>query len=251
MANSFVDSARNDGVQVRLNIGVRRLESREGEVRVFLNDGSTASGKKVILATGVWINKLLEESGASKKELLPITASLHAVIYLKRPVNLQGERPVLWDPPNLAYYKPEGHSLIAVGSLDPEIDKSPVKIDDPIPEEASYDYTLDYVGRLVSRIPGMADATMVSSITGLYDMTPDGQAIISSLGPIGLEGVYVCAGLSGHGFKLSPAYGLIVSEMVTDISPEKATFDWRNFRPERFKEGKPMSSKYTQIGTIY
>ena len=63
--------------------------------------------------------------------------------------------------------------------------------------------------------------------------------------------LYESAGLSGHGFKLSPAYGLIVSEMVSDTAVVDAHFDWRPFNIDRFKTGKLIGSKYTDIGTIY
>ena len=251
VSNSYAESSRDSGVVQMVGREVKRIESEKGLVRLLLGDGSKITGRKVILATNVWTNRLLEWSGVSRGKLLPITASLHTVLYLKRPPVLQGEKPILWDPPNLAYYKPEGLTLFALGSLDPEIDKRPVNIDEILPETADNDYTVDYVGRLINRIPGMGEATVVSSITGLYDMTPDGQAIISSLDYLGFEGVYVCAGLSGHGFKLSPAYGLITSEMVTDVEPEKSTFDWRNFSPDRFRNGKMLTSRYSEIGTIY
>jgi glycine/D-amino acid oxidase-like deaminating enzyme len=251
VSNSYAEQARKNGAVVKIGREVMRVESKKDGVLVDLNDGSSISGKKVILATNVWTNKLLSNSGISKGSLLRITASQHAVIYLKRPPVFQGEKPILWDPPNLAYYKMEGSSLLAVGSLDPDIDNRPVDPEGNLPEVADYNYIEDYVGRLTSRIPGMGDATIVSSVTGLYDMTPDGQAIISPLEKIGLDGVFVCAGLSGHGFKLSPAYGLITSEMVTDVDLDRATFDWRNFSPDRFSQGKLITSKYTKIGTIY
>jgi sarcosine oxidase subunit beta len=251
VTNSFVSASQANGVKLQPGNMVNRVDSDGAKVKVLLNDGTVVKGKKVILATNVWTNKLLGNSGISKDKLLPISASLHSVIYLKRPPTLLGHKPVLWDPPNLAYYKMEGESITALGSLDPEIDNTPVNIDDNLPETANYEYIEEYVGRITSRIPEMGKSTLVSSINGLYDMTPDGEAIISSLDYMGLDNVFVCAGLSGHGFKLSPAYGLIVSEMVSDIEPKEATFDWRVFTPERFKTGKLITSSYTGIGTIY
>lgn len=251
VSNSFAEAARKEGVRIVPGKEVNRIESSRDGNKLQMGDGSTVSSKKVILATNVWTNMLLGNSGVPRDRLLPITASLHSVIYLRRPKLYQGEKPILWDPPNLAYYKMEGTSLLALGSLDPEIDNRPVDIYGNLPEAAEYDYIEDYVGRLIDRIPGMGEATVVSSVTGLYDMTPDGQAIISSLDYLGFDGVYVCAGLSGHGFKLSPAYGLITSEMVTGIDPDRATFDWRNFSPVRFREGRLLASRYSKIGTIY
>ncbi|MEM0134274.1 MAG: FAD-binding oxidoreductase [Thermoplasmatales archaeon] len=251
VSNSYAQLSKESGVVQMFGKEVRDIESKNDFIKLSLGDGSTLTGKKVILATNVWTNKLLELSGVPHEKLLPITSSLHAVIYLKRPPVLQGEKPILWDPPNLSYYKPEGSTLLALGSLDPEIDRRPVEVDGNLPETADSDYIVDYVTRLVNRIPAMGDATVISSIAGLYDMTPDGQAIISPLDYLGFDGVYVCAGLSGHGFKLSPAYGLITFEMVTGVDPEKSTFDYRNFSPDRFRSGKIITSRYSEIGTIY
>jgi len=251
VTNSFVSAAQANGSKLITGKYVDRIESDGKGVRVFLNDGTERRAKKVILATNVWTNRLLEHSGIPKSKFLPITASLHSVIYLKRPATLLGQKPVLWDPPNLAYYKMEGESIAAVGSLDPEIDKIHIDIDGNLPETADYDYIEDYVGRVINRIPSMGESTIITSINGLYDMTPDGQAIISPLDYMGLDNVFVCAGLSGHGFKLSPSYGVIVSEMVLETPAEKTTFDWKVFSPERFRTGKLITSAYTGIGTIY
>ena len=251
VTNSFIQSAQTRGLTVRTGKSVLSVDSNGKKVTLNMEGGEKVTAKKVILATNVWTNEILVKSGIPKERLLPITASLHSVIYLRRPRSLTGEKPTLWDPPNLAYYKMEGETICALGSLDPAIDKREIDISEPIPETAEYDYIEDYMTRLVSRIPAMGDSTMVSSITGLYDMTPDGQAIISPLDYLGFEGVYVCAGLSGHGFKLSPAFGLITSEMVSGIDHEKATFDWTRFSPHRFKEGRPIKSRFEGIGTIY
>jgi sarcosine oxidase subunit beta len=251
VTNSFVQSAQTRGLTIRTGKSALNIDSNGERVTVNMDGGVKVTAKKVILATNVWTNELLARSGIPKDRLLPITASLHSVVYLKRPSSLLGEKPVLWDPPNLAYYKMEGDSLCAVGSLDPAIDKKQVDISEPIPGEADYDYIEDYMTRLVRRIPAMGDSTIVSSINGLYDMTPDGQAIISPLNYLGLDGVYVCAGLSGHGFKLSPSFGLITSEMVSGMSHEEATFDWTIFSPHRFREGRLIKSKFEEIGTIY
>ena len=113
------------------------------------------------------------------------------------------------------------------------------------------EYIEKYLEKLTERLPGMENASVISTVSGLYDMSPDGQAIIDSLSEIGLKNVYVCAGLSGHGFKLSPAYGRIVADMLTLQDPDKALFDWRYFSADRFRKGKTIRSMYSEIGTIY
>ena len=57
-------------------------------------------------------------------------------------------------------------------------------------------------------------------IEGFYDMTPDSQAIV---GPIdGLEGLWVAAGFSGHGFMIAPAIGRAVTAFLRGMDPGPA-----------------------------
>ncbi len=250
-SNSFMEKAKESGAVMFSKKKAVRVDNKGENVRVTLDDGKELSGGKVILATNVWTNDLLSESGVSKSNLLPISASMHGIIYIRRPKQYSGLKPTLWDPPHTAYYKMEGETVTAIGSLDPKIDREEVDIHGFIPETVTQEYLEGYLERIVSRLPSMRDATVISSLTGLYDMTPDGQAIIDSLSGIGLDNVYVCAGLSGHGFKLSPAYGKIVADMINGEDPEKSIFDWRPFNMRRFREGKLIKSLYDDIATIY
>lgn len=250
-ANSYLDKAKELGTSVVLKKKVVSVESDGSSARAILEDGSKIRGTKILLATNVWTNDILENSGVDKNRLLPIHASLHGVIYLRRPQEYRGNLPTLWDPPNLSYYKMEGETATALGSLDPKLDEAQYDTHQYIPETASQEYIEEYLQKIVQRLPSMNKATVTSSIAGLYDMTPDGQAIVDSLEHIGLDSVYVCAGLSGHGFKLSPALGKMASDMVTEKNPDEAMFDWRPFSAERFRSGKMIGSLYSDIGTIY
>ncbi len=250
-ANSYMSAAISLGAELILGKKVKSVDSVSGGVTIYLDDGKVIRADKVILATNVWTNDILEESGVSKDKLLPIYASLHPLIYLRRPKEYQGIKPTLWDPPQVAYYKMEGETITVLGSLDPRIDETPIDIHSDIPETADESFKEEYFSKIMKRLPGMGWAGVISTFTGLYDMTPDGQVICDSLDSLGLENVYVCAGLSGHGFKLSPAYGLMASDMLVGEDPEKAMFDWRPFSLRRFSEGKLITSKYSEIGTIY
>jgi len=58
----------------------------------------------------------------------------------------------------------------------------------------------------------------------------------------GIEGLYVAVGFSGHGFKLSPMIGQVMSEIVLGQEPE--TVDVSSLGANRFKEGQLMQSRY-------
>ncbi len=250
-ANAYSSAAKNLGAEILTGRSVKTISSLNGKAYAETNRGEKYYADAIVLATNVWTNELLHGSGISDADLLPIYASVHDTIYLRRPERYSGIKPTLWDPQNSAYYKMEGTSITAIGSLDPTIDTAKFDPNGDIKNHITDEYIEKYLGKLTGRLPGMDDASVISTVSGLYDMSPDGQAIIDSLSSIGLDNVYVCAGLSGHGFKLSPAYGRIVADMLALQDPEKALFDWSNFSIARFKNKKPIKSMYSGIGTIY
>jgi glycine/D-amino acid oxidase-like deaminating enzyme len=74
----------------------------------------------------------------------------------------------------------------------------------------------------------------------LYAITPDWHPIIDEV-PSG-SGFFVCSGFSGHGFKLGPAVGVMVADLITaESAPE---FDSRAFRLDRYALGKEVRGEY-------
>lgn len=69
-------------------------------------------------------------------------------------------------------------------------------------------------------------------VRGVYDVTPDRQAVV---GPVpGQPGLYVAAGFSGHGFMMAPEIGRGVAAMVMGEPPGET---FAHLRPDRFQTG--------------
>ncbi len=83
--------------------------------------------------------------------------------------------------------------------------------------------------------------------TGVYDISPDQQPIIDEFSVSGDEGLDRLIGLSGHGFKLSPAFGQIMADFVT--GERTVDYDRSIFRRFRFEDGKLLESRYA-LSTI-
>jgi glycine/D-amino acid oxidase-like deaminating enzyme len=77
-------------------------------------------------------------------------------------------------------------------------------------------------------------------ITGVYDMTPDSRPLLGQVP--GVRGLHLVAGFSGMGFKISPAIGLVMSELL--LEGRAHTVDISSFRPARFAEGKPIKAEF-------
>lgn len=93
------------------------------------------------------------------------------------------------------------------------------------------------VTRAHERVPCLAQASIriEDCWAGLYDMSPDGHALLG-LAP-GVENLFLATGSSGHGVMHAPALGQLLAEIV--LEGEASTLDVRALRPSRFAEGEP------------
>ena len=81
------------------------------------------------------------------------------------------------------------------------------------------------------------------SAHGGYDgITPDQHPL---LGLAGLDGLYLDCGFSGTGFKIAPAVGRCMAELILDGVSK--TVDISSLTPRRFAEGKLVSGAYQSI----
>ncbi|NJO00184.1 MAG: FAD-binding oxidoreductase [Anaerolineales bacterium] len=69
---------------------------------------------------------------------------------------------------------------------------------------------------------------------------PDWHPIIDEAVPG--SGFFICAGFSGHGFKLGPAVGVMAADLLTRSTTP--TFDPALFRLGRYAENQPVSGQY-------
>jgi glycine/D-amino acid oxidase-like deaminating enzyme len=86
---------------------------------------------------------------------------------------------------------------------------------------------------MARRVPALANVKDVHGWSGLYEMTPDHNPVLGEHPE--RPGLIFAAGFSGHGLMMSPATGVIVSEMIRLGHSE--TFDVSPFAPDRFARG--------------
>lgn len=78
------------------------------------------------------------------------------------------------------------------------------------------------------RVPSIAHLPIEECWSGLYEMTPDGHALLGRVS----ENVYLANGCSGHGVMHAPAIGQLMAEMIVD---GKTSLDVTALRPDRFR----------------
>ena len=151
--------------------------------------------------------------------------------------------PVFSDLVSLQYVRPEVGGDILFGNSDLS-DVEDADPDDYLNRatEAFVDLTVDKVG---SRFPGFADAAITGSYAGCYDVTPDWNPVI---GTTAIDGLFVAAGFSGHGFKISPAVGRLIADLVVDGRSADPRIPESDFRLSRFAEDDLLKTPYPYVG---
>jgi len=241
-ASAFASAAIELGAKVLTGsraTNIERVSSKAGGYSVSTTRGPVGC-KRVVLATGVWSKPFFAGLGVD----LPLKVSRHPVAIFGRPPNYLGTRPVVFDFPRAAYYKPEGNELFFVGSLSQEIDAAGGEGDpDAYDESITYEEAAAFSSSASAAFPVMGSAgTYRRGYAGLYDNTPDQHPVIDELSDRGLPGVYCVVGLSGHGFKLAPEFGRIIASIVADGAFRD--YDVSVFNIQRFEEGRLLGGRY-------
>ena len=107
--------------------------------------------------------------------------------------------------------------------------------DEPPGFDTSVDesWRLHHLENAMERLPLLGDAEIAAEWAGLYEVTPDDQPILGALPQV--DGLFACAGFSGHGLMHGPAAGLVIAEEILD--GRATTIDIDGLRWGRFEAG--------------
>jgi glycine/D-amino acid oxidase-like deaminating enzyme len=238
-AQAFAAVARREGVRIRQGAAVTEILSSRGAVTgVRLADGSTVGAGAVVVAAGPWSMPLLAAHGIE----LPITVHREQIVLIDPGLDL-GPVPVFSDLVSLQYVRPEVSGEILFGNSDLAT-LHPANPDD-YANRADADFLELAAEKVAHRFPGLADASIASTYAGCYDVTPDFNPVISTT-PV--RGLVAAAGFSGHGFKISPAVGELVADLVVDGKSRDPAVPEADFRLSRFAEGDALRSPHPYVG---
>lgn len=229
-ASGFANAARSLGVRVDVGTTVRALHL---DRRVETSTGMLSTGK-VVVAAGYRTAALVAPLGFHI-DLQPVR---HSIAIVERSPDFGRPHTVISDRINGAYYRPEGPTMTLIGTtgpydghIDPEVelDRAPSTND-----------LATLAARFCQRFPTQQAAGMRRGYTGVYDCSPDLQPLLGKVP--GAPGIYVAAGFSGHGFKLSPAVGETMAEYIMD--GRSSLVDMSVFSPARFLDGRPIRADH-------
>jgi len=232
VANDFLQRARELGAQYVPRIQAQAFRAKGECVHGVATDHGEIAAPVVIAATGPWTRPLFRAIGCD----LPIETEYHQVGILKNAPGMKGGGCACIDSVSATYFRSDGPDKFLVGDF---YGQRPIDPDN-FPQRASDDSLEELIERACQRVPRLESAEVMRGVTGVYDMTPDSRPMLGEIP--GVKGLYVCAGFSGMGFKISPAVGLVMSELLLD--GEGRSVDITSFRPTRFAEGKPIKAEF-------
>lgn len=237
-AQAMAVTARAAGVTIRQSTPVSEIVVDGDRVTgVRLRGGEFIACGTVVLATGAWAPPFLAALGID----LSVTVVREQIVMLKPPADA-GEvnsLPVFSDLVSLQYVRPDVGGEILFGNSD----LATIETADPdaYSNRADSDFLEATVEKLAHRFPGLADGAVASTYAGCYDVTPDFNPVMSRTD---IEGLVLAVGFSGHGFKIAPAVGRLVADLVVDGRSSDPRIPESDFRLSRFAEGQKLSSPH-------
>lgn len=226
VVQGYARAARRHGAVIRRHCEVTGIDAAHGRITAVHTDTGSIATSTVVCAAGAWSSGVGELAGVT----LPVTPLRRQIIVTEPVEDLPPWMPFTIDFSTSFYFHDEGAGLL-IGMSDPD-------------ETSGFTLTTDdrWLGRLseavAHRTPRLSDVGIAHDWAGLYEITPDHNALIGEAE--GVERFLYATGFSGHGFLQAPAVGETMRDLVLGHSPETDVsglharrFDSADIRPER------------------
>jgi glycine/D-amino acid oxidase-like deaminating enzyme len=229
---TMMDAAKRKNARLLQGFTVTGILLEAGKVRGVETSDGEFFAPIVINAAGPWAAEVAKMANVD----LPITTWRHDTMFINRPKELGPSHLTVIDNANSMYFRPETGGLTLVGLEDGNpLGESP----DGYTDRAQSGFVERAIERICRRVPIMERASLHSAHGGYDGITTDQRAVIGQMGP---DGFYLQCGFSGTGFKIGPAVGACMAELVVD--GKASTVDITPFDPKRFERGDLLKGEH-------
>jgi sarcosine oxidase subunit beta len=216
----YATAARRLGATLLTGVAVTGIDVTGGEARTVHTDRGTITAGTVICAAGAWSQRLGEMASTH----LPVTPVRRQIIFTEPIPDLPAVVPFTIDFATSYYFHREGRGLL-LGMSDPD--------QEPGFHLSCSEQWLPRLGEAIeTRTPQLLDVGLRNGWAGLYEVTPDHNALIGR--STTTANFLYATGFSGHGFLQAPAVG----EVLRDLYLERTPFvDIAPLSADRFTDG--------------
>ena len=229
--NAFIAASKARGATLMQDCEVTGIRISGDKVSGVETGKGSFDAPILINAGGSFAARLGQMAGVE----IPLNTWTHDVIFIRRPSSIK-QHPTVIDDSLSMYFRPDTGNLTLVGLEDSNRLGEPPEAS---VDRVAPDFVERAVDRICQRIPGMDEGSLQSSHAGRDGLTPDQRAILDQAGP---QGFYVACGFSGTGFKISPAVGACMSELILDGVAK--TVDIAPFTLKRFRRGELLKGEH-------
>ncbi len=223
ITQAYVAHARRLGARFEFSRPATGLELAGSRVVGVRTPAGTLHTPTVVNAAGPYAAEVARWAGVD----LPVRP-IRRHCFTTEPLPFVHDRlPMIVDMKSGVYMHRESGGML-LGLANPE---------EPAGFETSVNWDLleRVVEPAIHRMPALEAARVSNAWAGLYESTPDHNAV---LGPVaGVSGLMLANGFSGHGLMHSPAVGQLIAEWVVDGRP---SLDLHPMRLERFAEHETL-----------
>jgi sarcosine oxidase subunit beta len=221
----YAGAARRAGARLVRDCTVTEIAVSGGAITHVVTDRGSIATDTVICAAGAWSRGL----GALVGVDLPVEPLRRQILTTAPIPGLDPHTPFTIDFSTSFYFHGEGRGLL-LGMSDPD--------ETPGFKLAESDGWLTGLGSAIERrAPDLSEVGLRAGWAGLYEMTPDHNALVGEAD--GVSRFLYATGFSGHGFLMGPAIGEVMRDLylgrppVVDVSPLTAgRFAGAALRPE-------------------
>jgi len=216
----YARAARQAGARVLRGVQVTDID-RDGEhIRDVRTTVGTIHTDTVVCAAGAYSARIGDMAGVD----LPVVPVRRQIITTGPAPDLEGGVPFTIDFTTSLYFHREGPGLL-VGMSDPD--------ETPGFKLARGEEWLPRLGEAIERrAPRIGDYGIAGGWAGLYEMTPDCNAVVGEANDV--SRFLYATGFSGHGFLMGPAIGEVMRDLFLGRTP---VVDVSALGVERFARG--------------
>lgn len=217
----YATAARKLGARLLTGCEVSGIETVDGAIVAVDTAGGRIETDTVICVAGAWSQRIGEFVGVD----LPVTPVRRQILVTAPVPDLRPSTPFTIDFSTSYYFHNEGNGLL-LGMSDPD--------ETPGFNVSRDDSWLPRLGDAIARrTPEFSDIGIASGWAGLYEMTPDHNALIGEAPDV--SRFLYATGFSGHGFLMAPAVGEIVRDLYLN---EKPSLDVSGLDARRFGDSE-------------
>jgi sarcosine oxidase subunit beta len=229
IVQGYARGARRLGARFLKSSEVTSMEVASGRVVSVTAGGERWEVQRVVNAAGPWA-KIVAGLAGIQVPVEPVRRQY----FITKPLEwIPDTFPLLIDWGTGVYMHKESGGML-VGESDPEEPPS-------FHQQVDWDFLATVTEHAIARIPRLEEAEVATGVAGLYEISPDHNAI---LGPVpGIENFFCANGFSGHGMQHAPAVGLTISELLTEGTARSV--DLAPYAIERFS--RPSAGEYNVI----